>query len=488
MRKTLFIMAMILAGYVTVQAQDPTVSELEQDIADLKTLDPDVSKYFPRWRILEADLKAKLALYFRSIGVPVDPSDTMIVTASFDKGAGGAQDILQIKAGSYPRSELNSRQTIEGSLGAELYQQILERKYAYTEIPPAKLITESKPDRVPSVFHPTNAKQFIVISAFRQAVQVGGTGARLEHQIGSDEIGYPFWEGGQGKALIDYPIIRQDDPDLRANGVPDPFKFSLGIGYRLKFGVKDQSALADVFAPRLLNGAIGAKAIVRAEYRFPQLNDLGVGFYTELPFNKRSGTEDVKGNQEVVWVADSIGTGRPGQSIPIRSAYFLRTVAQGNLFWETWLNNYEHYIRFSLGMSYQEFAVGALRVGDYWLDPNGRTTRRVNTRTGIVEEGPGADPVGLANNVEYRGLVHPTEVQDWLYAKVEYLNQSDFPFGASAQLSNNNLLLTGFVPVVPNWLFLQAKYSTPLLRGGDPEAWEQSPFIVVSPVLRFMLD
>ncbi|MEZ4786212.1 MAG: hypothetical protein R3F28_19310 [Candidatus Kapaibacterium sp.] len=67
------------------------------------------------------------------------------------------------------------------------------------------------------------------------------------------------------------------------------------------------------------------------------------------------------------------------------------------------------------------------------------------------------------------------------------MNQSDFPFGVSAQLANRNLLLTGFVPVVPNWLFLQAKYSTPLLRS-EAAPWEQNPFIVISPVLRFMLD
>ncbi|MGE3799486.1 MAG: hypothetical protein AB7H80_00545 [Candidatus Kapaibacterium sp.] len=487
MRKTVFIVALIFAGYMMANAQEPTVTELQKDIEDLNTIDPDVGRYFPRWRILEADLKTKLALYFRSIGVPVNTNDTMTVTASFERGATAPQDILQIKAGSYPGSELNSRQAIEGALGAELYQQILGRQYAHAEIPPAKPITETGTERVPSVFYPTNAKQFVAVSLFRQAVQIGSTGARLEHLLGSDEVGYPFWSGGQGKALIDYPIIRQDNEELRANGVPDPFKFSLGVGYRLKFGVPDQNAVADIFSPRKLNGAIGAKAIVRAEYRLPQLNDLGIGFYTELPFNKRAGFESVKGNEEVVWVPDSIGTGRPGQNIPIRSAYFMRTVAQGNLFWETWLDNYEHYVRFSLGMSYQEFAVGALRVGDYWLDPDGETTRRVNPQTGIVEEGPGASPVGLANNVEYRGLVHPTEVQDWLYAKIEYLNQSDFPFGVSAQLANRNLLLTGFVPVVPNWLFLQAKYSTPLLRS-EAAPWEQNPFIVISPVLRFMLD
>ena len=484
MRKTIFLMALILAGSMTVSAQRPSIPDLEQNIKDLNTIDPDVGKYFPRWRIMEADLKTKLALYFRSVGVPVKTSDTMTVTASFDKGNGEHQDILQIRAGSYPGSELNSRQAVESALGVDLYQQILNRKYAHTEIPPAKPITKTGADRVPSVFYPTNAKQFVAISAFRQAVQIGTTGARLEHLLGSDEVGYPFWSGGQGKALIDYPIIRQENAELRSDGVPDPFKFSLGVGYRLKFGAPDQSPVTDLFLPRRLNSAIGPKAIVRAEYRLPQLNDLGIGFYTELPFNKQTSSEGVRGNDEVVWVRDSILTTRP--AVPIRTAFFLRTVTQGNLFWENWFDNYEHYVRFSLGMSYQEFAVGALRVGENWLDPDGVTTRFVDER-GVVQQGPDASLPGLADNVEYRGLVHPTEVQDWLYAKIEYLNQSDFPFGVSAQLSNRNLLLSGFVPVVPNWLFLQAKYSTALLRS-EPVPWEQKTFIVISPVLRFMLE
>lgn len=314
---------------------------------------------------------------------------------------------------------------------------------------------------------------------FRQAIQIGTSGARLEHLIGSDEVGYPFWTGGQAKALIDYPIIRQSDESLRALGVPDILKFSLGIGYRLKFGQESDGGIAEVFAPRLLNGAVGAKAIVRAEYRLPQVNDLGVGLYTELPLNKRTGAEDVEGTEVVVWQPGEI---RLRSLIPVREAYFLRTVAQGNVFWETWLDNYEHYLRFSLGASYQEVAIGALRVDTNYLDPDGETLR---SPQGVVQPF-GANPRGFSTNVRYTGLDHPDEVSDWIYAKIEYLNQSDFPFGVSAQLANRNLLLNGFVPIVPNWLFLQAKYSTPLL--GEAKPWEQEPVIVVSPILRFMLD
>ena len=484
MRKSIISALALVVGAFVLVAPDrataqPTIPELDQNIADLNTIDPDIGRYFPSWRIQEADLKVKLALYFRSMGVPVKTNDTITVTASFEDETGGGQDLLQIRAGSYPGALINSRQAIESSLGLDLYNQILDRKYAHSMIEPAKPITATGTERVPSVFYPTNANQFVAISAFRQAVQIGTTGARLEHLIGSDEIGYPFWSGGQGKALVDYPIIRQDNEELRANGVPDPFKFSLGIGYRLKFGQPGESSLSDLFSPRKLNGAIGAKAIVKAEYRLPQVNDIGIALYTELPFNKRVGTEQVKGDGEVVWTADTL---RLRARTPVRTAYFSRTVAQGSLFWETWMANYQHYLKFAVGISYQEFTRGSMTLFDDYLDPDG-----IHTWTKDGGPGKNANPEGLANGVEYNGLFHPTEVEDWIYAKIEYLNQSDFPFGASAQLANRNLLVTGFVPVVPNWLFLQAKYSTPILRD-EAAPWEHNSMIVISPVIRFMLD
>ncbi len=476
----LLILAMLFSMTTTEAQAQPTKTELQEDINDLEKLDPDVAVYLPRWRVLEADLKTKLVLYFRSQGFDMTTNDTVVVTAGFDSD-NGQEDILKIDVPSLPGASLNGRAKIESELGEGLYQDLLARStYAHANIERESPLTKSGNKRVPNVLYPTNAKQFAAVSAFRQAVQLGTTGARLEHLIGSDEIGYPFWSGGQAKALVDYPIIRQSDVDLRAAGVPDILQFSLGIGYRLKFGQESTSGVADIFSPRLLNGAIGAKAIVRTEYRLPQVNDLGVSFYAELPLNKRAGTEEVQGDEVVVWQSDILRTERT--SVPVRKAYFVRTVAQGNFFWETWLNNYEHYLRFSLGASYQEVAEASLRVDTYFMDPNGETLR---DEQGVIQPFP-ARPAGLSNNVKYSGLDHPDEVGDWIYAKIEYLNQSDFPFGFSAQLANRNLLLNGFVPIIPNWLFLQAKYSTPLLS--DPQPWEQQPTIIVSPILRFMLD
>ncbi len=495
MRKIVFAVILGLVGGLSLQnratAQPPTKTELQKDKEDLIALDPDIEQYLPRWRILEADLKAKLTLYFRSKGVPMRTSDTITVTASFPDA--GSQDLLKIRAGSYAEAELNGRAKIESELGTELYQEILSKKYKFAEIEPAKPLTENETVRTPSVLNPPNARQFIAVSAFRQAIQLGTTGARLEHVIGNDEIGYHFWSAGQGKVLIDYPIIRLQDPDLRANGLPDILKVQLGVGYRLKFGYADDNVLSDLVPSRLLNGALGAKAIVRAEYRLPQVNDIGVAVHTELPMTKLTGSAEVDGTPEVVWAPDRLFV--ESGSVPIRSAYFLRTIAQGQVFWENWFDNYEHYFRIGVGVSYQDIAHGALVYSDGqtegYVNHEGDATVQFDGR----RPGPRPSPVGHSTMVKYLELIHPTKLEEWIYLKAEYLNQSGFPFGASAQLANRNLLLTGFIPVIPNWLFLEAKYSTPLFPApmapsgmNNPAPWEQKSFVMISPILRFKLD
>jgi hypothetical protein len=393
------------------------------------------------------------------------------------------QNLLTVRVGASPDAVISGTQRVRSELGDALYDQILSRDYAHQVIEPARPVTETGTERIPNVLQPTTARQFVAFSAFRQAVQLGTTGARLEHVIGNDEIGYHFWSSGQGKAQLVYPIIRLTNAELRSKGVPDILTMMLGVGYRLKIG--GDSGRNEIITPRKLNGAIGAKALARIEYRLPQVNDLGFSMYAEVPFSKLVGTEAVLANEEVAGVSEVLvrRDQRPGPPIEqdtVRGAYFLRSVAQGSVFWETWLNDYEHFFRVSLGASYQEFAH--------------RIVTRIDADAGgvVVPVGPTALNGDAVEDVGIRyanatSLIHPTELEDWVFAKVEYLNQSGFPFGASAQLANRNLLLTGFIPVIPNFLFLEAKYSTPILRD-EPAPWENKPFFMVSPIFRFKID
>jgi hypothetical protein len=445
----------------------PTERELKEDIRDLTTLDPEIERYLPRWRILESDLKIKIAQYFSYTGVPVRESDSMIVTATFPDPASNAQELLSLRVGESQAAVISGTDKLRNELGNRIYDEILRRDYQHIVIEPAVPVTESPRDRMPNVFYPATARQFVAISAFRQSVQLGRSGARLEHMLGNDEIGYHFWTSGQGRAWAHYPIIPLTDPGLRARGVPDILSIDLGVGYRMKFGSPDDNFLGELISPRKLNGAIGPKAYTRIEYRLPQINDLGFAINAEIPFNKMVSPQEVRADGAIVRTLEA--TGRL-DALP--TAYFLRTVAQGNLFWENWLggdDSYEHFFRVSLGVSYQEIARATV----------------VNVVGGVPEP---VDPVeALGDAVVYRDLIHPTEFEDWLYAKVDYLNQSGFPFGLSAQLSNRNLLLSGFIPVIKNWLFIEAKYSTPLLRD-QPAPWEYKSFFMISPILRFELD
>lgn len=447
------ILAAVLSPLSSAYGQ-PTRNDLLQNIRDVETLDPSVEQLLPRWKILEADLKIKLAQIFQLDGKSVSASDTFVVTATFPKN--GSQDLLVVRVNDQLliNPSISGTSTIREYLGANLYQEILARNYAYQAIPPATPITESGPERTYSVLYPTNSRQFIAISAFRQAVQIGTTGARIEHWIGTDEIGYHFWSSGQGKVFLNYPIIRLNDPDLRAKGVPDILTLNVGAAYRLKFGEVGNDGLSGLVAPRNLNGSLGGKILGHIDYRLPEANNFGFFFHAEVPFSRRdtatvsrTGVTILKELKARPSILDSFNY----------NGYFLRNVVQGAVFYEDWLNAYEHFFRISLGISYQDVL-------------------RMTNKT--------KDETSLDLSLEPSQLYHPSEVQDWLYAKVEYLNQAGSPFGASAQLSNQNLLIQGFFPVIANWLFIELKYSTPLLRN-NAEPWERSSFFMASPILRF---
>lgn len=472
------VVLIALSFHTNPASAQPTLAEIQRMVDSATTTDPDIERFLPRWRIQEADLKIKIASYFKLEGVPVRDNDSMIVTATFPKPGSNEQDLLSIRVGA--RGVLSGTQQIRSAFGEGLYQQILGRAYAHTVIEPAIPPTESPTDRIGNVMQPATARQFVAVSAFRQAVQLGTTGVRLEHWLGNDEIGYHFWSSGQGKGLISYPIIPLQDANLRALGVPDILTVMLGVAYRVNFGTENDKFLGGIISPRKLNGSIGSKAVARIDFRVPaETYDFGLAVNTEIPFNKFAANEQANiSDGSIVSVRERerrIGSTTAFDTVD--AAYFLRTVAQASLFWETWLNNYEHFFKINVGVSYQEFARGALAG-----------IRTVNPRIGAIEPLTSAnidqtDPYGI----HYYNLIHPTELEDWIYAKVEYLNQSGFPFGASAQLANRNLLITGFIPVVPNWLFIEAKYSTPILRN-DPAPWEQRSFFMISPILRFQID
>ena len=88
------------------------------------------------------------------------------------------------------------------------------------------------------------------------------------------------------------------------------------------------------------------------------------------------------------------------------------------------------------------------------------------------------------NNNNGIGLFHPTELSDWIYAKIEYRNQKNFPFGISMQYSNNYLLSRVYVPLLGDWLYLDARYAYSTISAERARPFDVSTFML-SPVLRF---
>ena len=80
-------------------------------------------------------------------------------------------------------------------------------------------------------------------------------------------------------------------------------------------------------------------------------------------------------------------------------------------------------------------------------------------------------------------LYKPNTFGDWVYFKVEYRNQAVYPFGISFQYANQIGLGRVYLPIF-KWLYLEAKYATPL-RTKNP--FEMDNYFMISPVIRITI-
>ena len=90
--------------------------------------------YFPRWQILEHDLKTKLILYFRSVGRhEVTSADTFVVVSITDPSS-VQEELYRIYVPSKPGVELIGKRNIRSSLGSVLSDDILKKEYAHQDL------------------------------------------------------------------------------------------------------------------------------------------------------------------------------------------------------------------------------------------------------------------------------------------------------------------------------------------------------------------
>lgn len=461
----------------------------------LTTIDPNLVGYFPRWTVCESDLNVKLKHIFKLYGkkpTPIEGSQIRITAAPKPMGEEDKEfTLLLIQWGHFSKSaesesdassyvtlstqEITAlvpeaiRNTVSGKwnqVGEEL--DFPSRTYCYIPIDPQEEPTDEEVREMVNYFQPTTKNHAISLSAYEQALKLGQEGRQIwiSQSTGNDVIGMPFWSAGEGRVQLHQIAIRNDNSSM-ASAIPSILSLRLGFGYRISAGLPDSNGLLDFINSRRLDAGPGGKLSVGLDFNLPSHEQFGFTFNIEMPLRKL-GLNNQIGNLYSYAVYANDESGRfDYEGYMDSSVYLLRTTGQAGFFYNYWpdANNASNFLRFDLGISYANIQESAL-----YSDP-------LTGNTALV-----GDIEGLRN-------YEPKSASDWLFAKVEYLNQSGRPFGLSLQYSNRMLMSRVFVPVIGDWLYLEAKYAYNTRSANEmaKRPFDFESMFMLSPVLRFAL-
>lgn len=483
MKKNLLIvvLALFISGIYLPEVKSQSVDR--QGILDsLTTIDPEIVSYFPRWKICEPDLMTQIYAAFVYKGFPkanLSQEDVQVMAAPREN-PDEPFDILMLTCGKESMNSVEITSTMSamltGFLSGELIYQGLERgyprasgiasrDYCYTDVPREIPVTPSQADIIVSyIERPTNVDHAFSLSLFEQSLKVGETGFWIRSVMGTDQVGLPFWTSGESKILLQRPLYINTDPATR-RGIPYLVNAYLGGAYRIQSGLSSDNAILGWIPSRNLNAGPGGKIVFGTDVHAWFMPEAGLSLNLELPL-KSLNTETVDISTyatqptNVEFDPNDLRDYRIDAVAPI-----LRATGQLAAFYHLWLDkkNPENYFRFDLGISYSEVAEAAV-----YNEP---------TKTGDITN-------ITTDGVRGLNLYKPENISEWLYFKLEYRSQAAFPFGASVQISNEILLGRMYLPLFGNWLYLEAKYSTPLR---DARPYEVKNFFMISPVLRLTI-
>jgi hypothetical protein len=443
----------------------------------LETLDNDIVKYFPRWKVCEPNLQIHIYEAFNSAGFDkelLNRSNIEVLAApgDFDPEYGNYQ-ILLVSCGDASmspsqlatyftpklRKELSGEYSFSGSGSG--------RTYCFKEIPSEVPVSTYQAEAIISYMQPNDVTHAITLSLFEQNLKVGETGFWLKSFFGNDEAGYPFCSSGQAGVVLQRPLyINKDMGTNRA--IPYLMNFYFGGGYRTTMGLNNENTMFNWLPNRVLNGSQSGDFIFGINFHLPVLPQLGVSVHARMPV-KSPKTTSVEGWRwgsinidELIGDSDREIYSEDGKTIT-HIVPAMHSSGKISLFYNWWLNkrNPENYIRFDVGIGYVETREMAMYKDSDSL---------IYITTDNI--------VGLKS---YR----PTEGLDRLYLKVEYRNQATWPFGVSAQISNQTFLGNIWVPILGNWLLIEMKYSTVLRDVLRP--YELKNFLMFSPVIRITI-
>lgn len=477
------ILSLAIFTKSNVKAQQP-IPDRQAIIDSLTTIDPDIKKYFPRWQICEPDLMIQIYRTFKYQydDRMLDQQDIEVLAAPKEYPDEPYQ-ILMLSCG---KASMNSHEIdlymsdmiVNYLSGAYVYSgmnrgyrsDIPKRDYCFSDIDVDVPLKTSQAETIINYLEPTNVSHAFTMSLFEQAVKLGESGFWLRHKLGNDISGYTFWTAGQASFELQRPLYINQDSKSR-KGIPYLINAHLGGTYKINSGMDNDNSLFSWLQQRKLNGSPNGKLLGGIDFHMPFHPYFGVSLVAEVPFEDLSDMGIPENEYAMYDARPEVGfaPSSPVQQRVDQIAPVLRGTGKVAMFYHWWLDdlNPENYIRFDLGMHYSE-----VREMARYVDPG-------------ESELPGDDVTHLTiDNVDGLRTYKPNEFGDWIYAKVEYRNQAAFPFGISAQYSNQTFLSRLYIPLFSDWLYLEAKYSTPL-RGVRP--YEIENFFMISPVLRLTI-
>jgi hypothetical protein len=486
-RLTLIVFAVLsLTVFAKSLNAQATVIDRQSVIDSLTTIDKNIKKYFPRWKICEPDLMRQIYVTFQyRFPDSVLSQQDIEVLAAPKSFPDEPYEILLLSCG---KASLNAHEIdkyvgdmLVGFVSGQVQytgqnrgyrQDVANRDYCYTDIPQEMPLSSSQAETIKDFLQPTNVDHAFTLSLFEQAMKIGETGFWLRSKMGNDNVGYHFWSSGEAKFMLQRPLYVNDDSETMT-GIPYLINAHLGGAYRITSGLNNDKSLFSWLNNRSLNGTPDGKLIAGIDFHMPFHPYFGISLNAEVPFDELTEETIIKSDYGMYDVQPNTVLFKPGSkySSQINSvAPVLRATGQLAAFYHWWLDpeNPENYFRFDVGLSYSE-----VREMAYFVDP------------GAVDSLTGDDLDKITvENVSGLKTYKPNEFGDWLYLKAEYRNQAIFPFGASIQYSNQILLGRIYIPLFGDWFYLEGKYATPL-RGIRP--YEVDNFFMISPVIRLTI-
>lgn len=459
-------------------------------VDSLMTIDFELRKMFPRWKVCEPDLQFQIYQAFSIYGYSKNELniEEIEVLASPKPIRETKYEILLISCGDATMNpqeiDQNIKQIAKYLSGDDNYNRFERptpgadpRTYCYIEIPPEVPVKPSEATAIQDYLKPEDKIQAITLSLFEQSLKIGETGFWLQNKVGTDEVGYHFWSSGESKVTLQRPLMNNTDPETREY-VPRLINAYLGGAYRHSTGIDNEGTMFSWVTERKLNSGPDGKLVAGFDVHMPFHPSFGVGLNLELPLSDLR-TETVADGDYAVYGNQFAGFRRDENFVDPRISDstitidgivpLLRATGQATLFYNWWLgedNTPSHYFRFDLGASYAQ-------VDEY-----------LYYRQALPNNG------GFINFIERENVTglatyKPSEFQDWLFIKAQYRNQQAFPFSLSLQYSNQILLAQAYLPIFGNWFLLEGRFSTIVREEIRP--YEIQNFFMISPVLRITI-